>query len=533
MTEEQNLRKKLGYWSLTAAGLGSVIGSGWLFGAWKAAQLAGPESIIGWILGGIAMLLVGLVFAELGMVKPESGGLVRYPKYSNGSLVSSLIGLALWLGYVANPPTEAAGAVQYASKFHALSGLYSAQSGQLTATGILVSVAFMAVFVVINYFGVHLFGRVNTFITAIKLLVPTATIIALLVSGFHPSHFTASQYGGFSPHGWGAGLSAIATAGIIFAYTGFRNVVDLSGEATNPRRNVPLALLTTIVVGIVLYMLLEIVFIGATPNSALRHGWANVNFNSPFVDIAASLNMMWLYWMLMADAMISPAGSSFAYTAANARNVLGLAKNRLFPRYFAGVSKKHGAPTRGLILNFVVGLLFLVPLKSWYGIISITGALAVYTFCAGSISVMVFRKMGLSDGNTIKGMKVFAPLAFVVSTLIIYWDPWAKLRATAWILGVCLVIYLITYFVNKEKKLELIGGLWMIAYLVLVLFLSSIGDFGGAKLIPEPYMSIVVAIVSLIIYFIGVKSGVCYMRKKNNLSEVASKPASDVQSHGF
>lgn len=468
------------------------------------------------------MMLVGIVFAELGMVKPESGGLVRYPKYSNGSLVASIIGLALWLGYVANPPTEASGVVQYLSQFHALSGLYNATSGNLTASGIGAAIVLMLIFVCVNYFGVQLFARVNTFITAIKFIVPTVTVVALLVHGFHASHFTDPKLGGFAPKGWGAGLSAIATAGIVFAYTGFRNAVDLSGEAKNPRRNVPLALITTLIVAIVLYILLEIVFIGATPNSDLTHGWAGVNFNSPFVDIAMSVNLMWLYWMLMADAAISPSGSSFAYTAANSRNVYALAKNRLLPRFFAHINPKYGVPTRGLFLNFVVGLLFLIPLKSWYGIISLTGALAVYTFCAGSVSAIVFRKMGLSRGNTIKGMNVIAPLAFVVATLIIYWSGWGTLWKTGIILLICLAIYVVTYFFNKEENVELRGGLWIVVYLAVVLFLSSIGGktFGGTGWIPEPYASILVALVSLAIFYVGVGSGVWYMKKTRHFEQL-------------
>ncbi|KPV44428.1 APC family permease [Alicyclobacillus ferrooxydans] len=514
MNEDRLLKRRLGFWSLTAASLGGVIGSGWLFGAMYAAKAAGPESIITWIVGGIAMLLVGLVFAELGMAKPEAGGLVRYPKLTNGSMVGSLIGFAIWLGFVANPPTEASGVVQYASRFWP--GLYNGNT--LTGRGIAVAIVLMLIFVLVNYFGVNVFAKVNNVVTGIKFVVPVITIVTLLVAGFHPSNF--SGHGGFAPYGWGSGLSAIATAGIVFAYTGFRNSIDLSAEAVNPRRNVPMAIVATIVIAIVLYILLEIAFMGAVPTKDLIHGWQGVSFNSPFADLAFSLNLTWLYWILMVDAMVSPSGSSFSYTAGNARNVYGLAKNRFFPRYFAKIHPKFGVPTRALILNFIVGLLYLVPLKSWHSIIALTSALAVYTFSAGAVSVMVFRKVGISDKYRIRGMNVIAPLAFVVGSLIIYWDKWSELQFTIWVLVLGLILYLITYVFNKEKGPEIRGGIWMVIYLFVVLLLAGLGNFGGAELIPEPYMSIIVAIASLILYFIGVQSGVWYMRKVGNVEEI-------------
>lgn len=88
MREDDLLSKRLGFWSLVATGVGSVIGSGWLLASLYAAQAAGTAALLAWIVGGVLMLAIALVFAELGMVKPESGGLVRYPMYTNGPLAA-------------------------------------------------------------------------------------------------------------------------------------------------------------------------------------------------------------------------------------------------------------------------------------------------------------------------------------------------------------------------------------------------------------------------------------------------------------
>lgn len=92
MASKVSFRRELGLLDLTMASLGAIIGSGWLFGAMRGAQIAGPSAVISWIIGGVAVLLIGLVYAELGSMAPEIGALVRFPQYSHGTLVSLLMG---------------------------------------------------------------------------------------------------------------------------------------------------------------------------------------------------------------------------------------------------------------------------------------------------------------------------------------------------------------------------------------------------------------------------------------------------------
>jgi amino acid transporter len=84
MGDPSAIRRDVGATALTFTGLGSIIGSGWLFGAWRAAQLAGPAAVYAWIIGAAIILLVALAYAELGAMFPESGGPVRYGHYSHG-----------------------------------------------------------------------------------------------------------------------------------------------------------------------------------------------------------------------------------------------------------------------------------------------------------------------------------------------------------------------------------------------------------------------------------------------------------------
>ncbi|WP_018335375.1 APC family permease [Actinomycetospora chiangmaiensis] len=502
---DSGLRKDLGFWSLLAAGLGSVIGSGWLFSSLYAAQDAGPAAMLAWVIGGALMLCVALVFAELGMAKPESGGLVRYPMYSHGGLAAGIVGWANWISYVGNPPTEAAGVVQYAAAY--LPGVY--EGNRLTVLGIALAVVLMAAFVALNWFGVRLFARSNTVITAIKILIPTTTIVLLVASGFDSSDLT--DHGGFAPYGWSAALGSIATAGMVFAYTGFRNVVELSGEARDPRRTVPRALIITILVTIVLYLGLQLAFLGAVPAPALLGGWHGVNFDSPFADLAMVLGLTWLSWTLIADSMLSPSGSGIVFTAANARNVFGLAKNGFFPSWLTGLNAR-GVPARALAVNFVIGLAYLLPLPSWHSIISVTGSIAAFTFQIGSVSLIAFRRSGLTRQDTrLRGMTVIAPVAFVVSSLVIFWVAWPKLRVAMAITVIGVLVYVVVWLRSGRPAGQLAGGWWLVVYLAGITVLSALGSFDGADLVPAPWDSVVVAVFALAVYSWGVRSGVAHM----------------------
>jgi amino acid transporter len=504
--EDRHLRRSLGFWQLTAIGFSGVIGSGWLLGAMYAAQLAGPEAIVAWLVGGAVLMLIALVMADLGAARPESGGLVRWPFYSSGRLVATVAGWGIWIAYATNPPSESAAMLQYMSKY--VPNIYSGTS--LTALGVLLGVAIMAVFVALNWFGVLLFARVNGALTVAKFVVPALTVVALFVAGFHRGNFTS--HGGFAPYGWAPGLSAIATAGIIYAYTGFQGPVDLSGEARNPRRDVPRAVILSLAGSMVLYLLLQVAFVAAVPGHDLLHGWSGVSFSSPFAELAVSVNLTWLSWVLYADAIASPAGSALAFTAAASRESYAMAKNGFLPRAAGKVHQKSGIPRRALLINFVIGLAFLLPLHSWQAIVAATSELALIAYALPSISSIAFRRTGTVT-QTIRGMPVLAPAAFVLASLILYWATWKELRIALPVLLVGVVVYAIQQYRQGVDWLDVRVGLWLVAYLVAILVMSVIGsnDFGGTNAIPAPWDSVVVAVIGMAAYQWGIRGAVRHL----------------------
>ena len=252
--------------------LGGSIGSAWLFGSLYGAASAGPAAVISWILGGLIALVLAATWAEIGGILPSTGAVVAVPHYSHGLFTGFYFGWAYYLSAIITPPVEAVAIVTYASAY--IPSLTS--NGSLTFAGYAVSITILVLTFALNYFGVKFFAKVNGIITIWKILIPTFTILVALFY-FYPPNFTS--FGGFIPKGITPVFSAIGTAGIVYAYTGFRAAMDYSGEAKNPTRDVPRAMIYSVLSAMVIYTLLQIVFIGGIrwSESGLQAGdWAGL-----------------------------------------------------------------------------------------------------------------------------------------------------------------------------------------------------------------------------------------------------------------
>jgi amino acid transporter len=510
--QEKRLRHELGFWSLTATSFGGIIGSGWLFGAFYGAQIAGPAALISWLIAGLAVSLVALVLIELGASRPEAGGSVRWPLYANGRLVGTLVGWSALLALASS--TEVLAILQYAS--HYWSWLFRGSS--LSVGGILVAAVLLAVLTVINWYGIRLFARINTTITAVKFIVPAITIIALLVSGFHAGHLT--NHGGFAPNGWSSVLSAVATGGLIYSVNGFQPPVDLSGEARNPRRDVPRSILVAIGASVLLYLLLQFAFIVAIPDSALARGWHGIDFTSPFGQLAILLNLGWLASILYADAVLSPTGTQFVGTAENGRTTYALAKNRLLPRFFLKVDDGSGVPRRALLLNFALGLLVLIPLHSWISVVSVIGDVFLLNYAIASVAAGTFRSAAPTGlAGWIPGIKWIAPASFLVSTEIIYWSGWAQIKWAFPLTLIGLLVFGVLRAKDRPLAQELRTGAWLVVYLVAIIVFSYVGGtaFGGDNSITAPWDSIIVGVFALALYVWAVREGTKHIERTASL----------------
>ena len=500
-------------------GLGSIIGSGWLFGAWNAAKLAGPGAIWAWVLGAVIILSIALTYAELGAMFPESGGMVRYGHYSHGSLVGFIAAWANWIAIVSVIPVEAEASVQYMAgwKWQWAQDLYHAapgKHGELSHLGLGIAAVLVVVYFLLNFWSVKLFARSNSLITIIKLIIPAATGIALIASGFHSENLSVGAAGGSHANDFAAILTAVATAGIVFSFNGFQSPVNLAGEARNPGRSIPFAIIGAIALATVVYVLLQVAYLGAVPPDLLaRAGWKGIDFSSPFAELAVLVNLNWLAILLYEDAFVSPSGTGITYTATTARMIYGMERNGTLPKVFGRLHPTWGVPRPAMWLNLVVSFLFLFFFRGWDSLAAVISVSTIISYLTGPVSVMTLRRTApeLHRPFKLSGLPVIAGIAFIMSAELLYWAKWPLTGEIILLMVVALPVYF--YYQAKHGWQDfgrhLKGAWWLIAYLITLAAVSKIGSakFGGLNYIPYGWDLVVVAVIGLVYFLWGVKSG--------------------------
>jgi amino acid transporter len=500
------LRRDVGLIGLMWASVGSIIGSGWLYGAEKAVVTAGPAAIISWLIGAVAIVLLALVHAELGGMFPVAGGTARYPHYAFGGLAGMSFGWFSWLQAATVAPIEVEAMIGYAAHWDFAKGFQHAD-GTLTTSGFVVAVVLMAVFVAVNFLGVRVLAHTNSAATWWKIAVPLGAIFIIAVGNFHPHNFTA---GGFAPFGARGVLGAISSSGIIFALLGFEQAIQLAGESRNPKRDLPLATLGSVAIGAIIYVLLQVVFIGALPHSSFAHGWAKLDFpgiSGPWAGLATVVGLGWLSVVLYIDAVISPGGTGLIYTTATSRVSYGLAKNGYAPKLFEKIDAR-GVPWFGLGISFVTGVVCFLPFPSWQELVGFITSASVLMYAGAPLAYGVFadRLPNHERPYRLPGGKVISPLSFVVANLIIYWAGWD----TLWRLGIAILLgyvllggyawYATRKNLQDAPRLDWKAAQWLPAYLVGMGLISWQGGFGGQNHIPLWWDIAVVAVFSLVIY---------------------------------
>jgi amino acid transporter len=453
-----------------------MIGSGWLFGALNAARIAGPAAIFSWVIGGIAVLLLAFVFAELTTMFPRAGAVVVFPKLCFGPLAAQIFSWINFLAYVSVAPVEAVAVVTYGDNFYP--GLVAAKSGVLTLAGLAAAVALMALFLVINLAAIRLVLRINSAITWWKLAVPFLTVLALMLARFHAGNFTAQH---FAPAGADGVLKAVSGAGIVFTFLGFRQAIELAGESSDPAKNLPFAILGSVLICILLYCGLQTAFIGALDPSDIAKGWVHLTFagvSGPFAGLAALAGLPWLAAMLYADAAISPGGTGIIYNTTASRVILASAEEGLFPRRLARISAA-GVPVASLALAFCAGLLFLLPLPSWRLLVSYLSSIGVLAYGIGPVILICFRRTmphaRYPRPFALAAANVLAPLAFIVANFVVFWAGAAVVDHLFGGLAIAFGIYLLWQAVTRRTLTHLAwSGAWWIAPYFAGLWLITI-----------------------------------------------------------
>jgi amino acid transporter len=502
---DEGLDRGVGFLGLLWSSETSIIGSGWLFGALGAAVLAGPSAIIGWVLGSVIILVLALVHAELGGLFPVSGGTSRFPHYAFGSFAGATFGWASYLQAASVAPIEVLAAIQYLSTAHWARNFFKASAaaggagGTLHGLGYLAAAVLLVLFVIINIVGIRYFARINNAITTWKVAIPVVTILILLIGHFHGSNFGHAGGGFFTSHGAFKNILLTLPAGIIFSLLGFEQAVQLGGESANPGRDLPRAVILSIIIGAVVYILLQIAFIGAMKPSVLaaNGGWLGLGTSKsavaaqlakgPFFTLVSIAGISWLATVLRVDAVISPGGTGLMYETASARLSFGLSKNGFVPTAFESINAAR-VPVFGVVIATLIGVLFLLPFPSWAKLVGIVTSASVFMYAGAPVALGALRrqKPDLPRTYRLPAAAVLAPAAFVGAGWVILWSGWQTYSTLVVALLIGYALIAISYALRLNPRapaMDWQAAPWIIAWIIGMGVICYISSFGAGGII--------------------------------------------------
>jgi amino acid transporter len=501
-------KKEISPFNLLLTAIGGIVGSGWLFGPLYAAQDAGPASILSWVIGGVLMMIIALTFAELGASIPKAGGMVRFAQFSHGTLVSFTMAWISWLAAVMVAPIETMAALQYAANYYPWLTQTMNDTVSLTPIGVGVATLVMMLMSALNLFSVKIFAKSNALIVTWKLIVPVITIGFLFYLQFNSDNF--SHFGGFAPSGLHGILYALPNSGVIFSFIGYSSAIQLAAETRNPSRAIPFAILGAIGACIIMYVLLQIAFIGAINSDMLHDGWAKLHFNGdhgPIAGLLTGLGLGWFVTFLYADAIISPLGTGYIYTAGTARTNYAMSRNGYMPIAMEYLNKS-GAPVKAIVTNFAVGMLFFFFFSGWQAMLGFLVSCFTLAFAIGPLACVCLREHlpDLPRPFKVPFYRVSCSIAFYICNLMMYWSTWDKVWKV-------MVVILIGFGVlglerrvrQTEEPLHAEHLFWLVPYLGGLTLISYLGCFGGKGYLPFGWDFAVIFAFSVLIFEIATR----------------------------
>lgn len=497
--------------TLLLISINGMIGSAWLFGPLYAAKIAGSAALISWLLGGAATMLIAFTFAELSAFLPVAGGMARFPQLSHGTLTSMIISWISWLSCVTMPPIEVQATLQYASTyFPSLTHLING-TPVLTSFGFAWATLLMLGLCFVNVASFKGLVRFNFILFTFKIAVIAFTIFALMSTSFHSQNFILpASLANSSTDYWHAVLSAVAGGGIAFAFTGFTHGIALAGESKRAHIAIPLAIVGSVVCCLIIYLGLQIAFIGAIDPASLKQGWAHLTFTGeagPFVGVAALLGLGLLVKFLYIDTVVSPLGAGFIYVTSTARTVYAMSRNGYFPPLLSKLNNK-GFPVWAIGLNFVLGMFLFLPLPGWQAMTEFLVSAVVISYAMGPIALLCLR-LQLPDVKRpfrLPFANVACLLAFYCCNLISYWTGWDTISKLAIAIGVGVLLLVIAYYrgILDKTQFGMRSIFWIGPYLIGLILISYLGSFGGKGYITFGWDFFIIGVFSIVILMLAI-----------------------------
>jgi basic amino acid/polyamine antiporter, APA family len=471
---QPTLKRTLGPWSLVALGIGAIIGAGLFVRTADAiAQRSGPSVTLAFILAGVGCAFAGLCYAEFASMIPIAGSAYTYSYTTMGELVAWIIGWDLVLEYAVGAATVAISWSQYFNKvldyIHpglrvpyqwSHSPFEVSMGGNAGIHGIM-NIPAIGILLLLSLLLIR-GTQESAFVNSLIVITKVAIVIMVIVIGWgfmNPANHTpyipaATSYVTSQGirHDYGGLMGILGAAGVVFfAYIGFDAVSTAAQEAKNPKRDMPIGILGSLVICTVLYVLFSHVLSGVATVEDFRNAGKEAS-----VAYAISKYMTGYAWMAKLVTVAILAGFSsviLVMLLGQSRVFFSMSQDGLVPKVFSEVHPKYKTPWKSNMLFFVFTALFgaFLP-EDIVGEMTSIGTLFAFILVCAGVWILRVRRPDLQRAFTVPAVPVVSILGILVCGAMIFglgWTNWARL-------GGWLVIGLILYFLygRRHSRLE-------------------------------------------------------------------------------
>ncbi|MBT2407254.1 MULTISPECIES: amino acid permease [unclassified Streptomyces] len=442
--EGGSLRRSLTMWQLTMISIGATLGTGIFVVLGEAAPKAGPAVTISFIIAGLTALFSALSYAELAGSVPVSGSSYSYSYATMGEFIAWICGWCLVLEYAVSVAAVAVGWGQYLNEL--LDGTIGFTIPEQLAAPLgeggwinLPSLAVVLLAMVFLMRGAKESARINTIMVAVKI------VTLVLFIGIGVLGIKSGNYAPLAPLGV-TGISAAAST-LFFSYIGFDAASTAGEEAKNPKKDLPRAIMLSLGIVTVLYVLVAFVAVGAMPwqdfkgtEAALAQIMTDVTGTSVWGAVLA------------AGAVVAIASVVFAVLYGQTRILFAMSRDGLVPKVFAKVDEKTGAPRANVVIVslFCGALAAFIPLGELANATSIG---TLFAFALVNIAVVILRRTKPDMPRTFKValFPVTPILGFIACGYMMY-----RLPGATWVaFGVWMAVGLVVYFLYGIRRSSL------------------------------------------------------------------------------
>jgi APA family basic amino acid/polyamine antiporter len=436
MRGENRLRRILGPVQLTSLGVGAIIGTGIFVLTGQAAHdKTGPALMLSFVSAGIACIFAALCYAEFASMVPVAGSAYTYAYATLGELFAWIIGWDLILEYAVGSATVAHGWSHYFQDFIGILGFkiphvfstapfdYDPKLGHFVSTGTVLDLPAIIITLIVTVIlvkGIRESASFNATMVIVKLIIVFFVIIvgAFYVNPanwkpFAPFGLTGVSFFGKTLFGQtGAGgepLGMLAGAAtIFFAYIGFDSVSTHAEEAKNPKRDVPIGIVTSLVLCTVLYIAVAAVLTGMVP-------YNKINIDAPVSDAFRQVGLPWAQFLISLGAIAGITSVLLVMMLSQPRVILAMARDGLVPRsFFGAIHERFRTPWKSTIITgiFVTILAAFLPLRVLAELVNIGTLFAFVVVCA---AVLIMRRTNPKAPRPFKAP--FVPLTPILGIL--------------------------------------------------------------------------------------------------------------------